>query len=160
MGVPMQQEEIVHIPKLVPQERISHQPVEQVVDVPVPMTQEEIVHVPVIQQEHRHHHVHVDHHVDVHVPHEQEEIVHVPVIQTQERIVQNPKEIIVEVPRPSVVEKTIEVPKVVIEEKTIKVPKVHNTVVHTNVQNQVQTIEVEKPRIIQKVVHRKKPIIQ
>ena len=34
------QEEVVHVPKVVQQERISHQQVEQVVEVHVPMTQE------------------------------------------------------------------------------------------------------------------------
>merc|ERR1712178_362518 len=40
------------------------------------------------------------------------------------------------------------------------IPKVTNTVVHTCVENQVQTVEVEKPKIIQKTVQRKKPIVQ
>merc|ERR1712227_1013926 len=62
--------------------------------------------------------------------------------------------------KPQVVEQTVEVPKIVVEEKTIKVPKVHNTTVHTCVQNQVQTIEVEKPKIIHKIVQRKKPVFQ
>merc|ERR1712066_98700 len=104
--------------------RQVQQMVEQIVDVPVPMTQEEIVHVPSVDRQHRHHHVHVDHHVDVHVPHEQEEIVHVPVIQTQERIVHNP----------------VEVPKIVVEERKLHVPKIHNTVVHTEVHEQIQPI--------------------
>merc|ERR1712187_43488 len=130
------------------------QMVEQIVDVPVPMKHEEMGHVPSVDRQHRHHHVHVDHHVDIHVPHEKEEIVHVPVIQTMERIVQNPVEITVEVPKPQVIEQTVEVPKILIEEKTIKVPKVHNTTIHTCVQNQVQTIEVEKPKIITKIIQK------
>merc|ERR1712188_55332 len=54
----------------------------------------------------------------------------------------------------------IEVPKIQITEKIIKVPKITQQVMHTLTQNQVQTIEVEKPKIIQKTVQRKKPIIQ
>ena len=41
-----------------------------------------------------------------------------------ERVVHNPVDLMVEVPRPVVVEKTVEVPKIQIEERTIKVPKV------------------------------------
>jgi len=59
-----------------------------------------------------------------------------------------------------VIEKTIEVPKIQVEEKIIKVPKVMQNVVDTVVQNQVQPIEVVKPKIVQKIVQRKKPIIQ
>merc|ERR1712050_289979 len=57
-------------------------------------------------------------------------------------------------------EKTIEVPKIQVEEKIIKVPKITQQVIDTLVQHQVQTVEVEKPRIIQKTVQRKKPILQ
>merc|ERR1712227_204969 len=62
--------------------------------------------------------------------------------------------------KPQVVEQTVEVPKILIEEKTIKVPKIHNTTIHTCVQTQIQTIEVEKPKIIHKIVQRKKPVFQ
>merc|ERR1711881_625512 len=47
-----------------------------------------------------------------------------------------------------------------IQERIVKVPKVEQIVTDTVVQNQVQTIEMEKPKIIQKTVQRKKPIIQ
>ena len=39
----MSQEQVVHVPKIVQQERISHQQVEQVVEVHVPMTQEQAI---------------------------------------------------------------------------------------------------------------------
>ena len=42
-------EEIVHVPKMIPQKRVVQQMVEQIVGVPVPVTQEEIVHVPKIE---------------------------------------------------------------------------------------------------------------
>ena len=90
-----------------------------------------------------------------------------------ERVVHNPVDLMVEVPRPVVIEKTIEVPKIQIEERTIKVPKVLHTTVDTVVQNQVETIEVVKPTVVgapsglsskrlevHKVVQRKKPVIQ
>merc|ERR1719223_2007955 len=124
------------------------------------MTQEEIVHVPKILTQERKHHVHVEEIIDVVVEQKVEEIVHVPVVQQQERIVHNQVEIEVEVPRHHIVEKTIEVPRIQIEERIIKVPKVTQTVIDTTVQNQVQTIEVVKPKIVQKIVQRKKPIIQ
>ena len=44
--VPMQEEEVVHVPKTVTQTRIKHQQVEQSVEIPVHMTEEEVVHVP------------------------------------------------------------------------------------------------------------------
>merc|ERR1719498_1820348 len=43
---------------------------------------------------------------------------------------------------------------------TVKVPKVQNTVVHSATQHTIQTIEVEKPKIIHKIVNRKRPVIQ
>ena len=52
---------------------------------------------------------------------------------------QNPVKITAEVPKPMVVEKTIEVPKIVIQQTIVKVPKTHNTVVHSQVQDQIQT---------------------
>merc|ERR1712176_1613012 len=51
-------------------------------------------------------------------------------------------------------------PKIEIQEKIIKIPRITNTVVHTCVENQVQTVEMEKPKIIQKTVQRRKPIVQ
>ena len=82
------------------------------------------------------------------------------VIHHVERIAQNPVDLVVEVPRPVIVEKTIEVSRIQIDENIIEVPKVLQTVVDTLVQNQIQTIEVVKPTIIHKVVQRKMPIIQ
>ena len=49
--VPHEMEEIVHVPKMIPQKRVVQQMVEQIVGVPVPVTQEEIVHVPKIVQQ-------------------------------------------------------------------------------------------------------------
>ena len=83
-----------------------------------------------------------------------------PVIHREEKIVQNPVDLIVEVPRPQIIEKTIEVPKIQIEEKIIRVPKVQQTVVDTVVQHQIQTVEVVRPKIIQKIIQRKKLIMQ
>ncbi len=57
---------------------------------------------------------------------------------------QNPVEMVAEVP----------------EQKTIKVPKVRQIVADTLGQNQVQTIEVEKPKIAQQTVQRQKSLLQ
>ena len=40
-----------------------------------------------------------------------------------ERIVHNPVDLVVEVPRPVVVEKSVQVPMIHVEEKTVRVPK-------------------------------------
>ena len=77
-----------------------------------------------------------------------------------ERIVHNPVDLVVEVPRPVVVEKSVQVPMIQVEEKTVRVPKVLNTVVDTVVQHQIENIHVMKPTVVHKVVQRRKPIIQ
>eukprot|EP00972_Heterocapsa_arctica_P089636 13219025-Heterocapsa_arctica.AAC.1 len=46
--IPMIQEEIVHEPTIIQQERVIQQHVGMLGEVPVPMIQEEIVHVPTI----------------------------------------------------------------------------------------------------------------
>eukprot|EP00971_Amphidinium_carterae_P172822 3425841-Amphidinium_carterae.1 len=51
--VPQTVEEIVNVPKIVPQERVQNRVVEQIVDVPVPQTVEEIVNVPKIVPQER-----------------------------------------------------------------------------------------------------------
>ena len=103
--------------------------------------------------------MHVEEFVNVVVEQKVEDIDQVLVVQTQERIVQNPLAIEVEIPRPQLIEKTIEMPKVQIEVKITKVPQGTNTVVDSTVQNQVQTIEMLKPKAAQKIVQRKTPII-
>merc|ERR1711953_504637 len=123
------------------------------------MTQEREVHVPQIITQERNHHFHVEEVVDVHVPQEQEELVHVPQVQRQERTLHNPVEMVVEVPHPEVHERTVEVPVIEIEEKTVKVPKVHARTLHSTHNHQVQTIEVEKPKIVHKTVRRVRPVV-
>ena len=44
--VPHEMEEIVHVPKMIPQKRVVQQMAEQIVGVLVPVTQEEIAHAP------------------------------------------------------------------------------------------------------------------
>merc|ERR1719261_1634916 len=65
-------QQVVQVPKIVPQERVQQRQVEQIVDVPVPMMVEEIVHVPEITTQERVQHQMVDQFVDVPVPMTQE----------------------------------------------------------------------------------------
>ena len=51
--VPMEQEEFIQVPKIIPQKRIIQQHVEQVVEMPISRTQEEIVHVPKVGMQER-----------------------------------------------------------------------------------------------------------
>ena len=44
------------MPEVIPQKRIQHLQVEQLVEVPVPVTQVEIIHVPTVVNHLRHHH--------------------------------------------------------------------------------------------------------
>ena len=67
------------------QQRVQHQQVEQLVEVPIPQIEEEIVHVPKIITQKRVQHQQVEQVVEVPVPMMEEEIVHVPKIITQTR---------------------------------------------------------------------------
>eukprot|EP00971_Amphidinium_carterae_P294816 5853820-Amphidinium_carterae.1 len=50
--VPQTVEEVVQVPRIIPQEQTVQRTVEQIVDVPVPQTVEEVVQVPrIIPQE-------------------------------------------------------------------------------------------------------------
>ena len=99
VGVPvhMTQEEVVHVPTVITQQRVQQQHVEQIVEVPVPMVQGEMVHVPKIMTQHRIHQQQVEQIVEVPVHMTQEEVVHVPKTRTQQRIHQQQVEQIVEV---------------------------------------------------------------
>ena len=57
--------------------------------------------------------------------------MHIPIIREEQRLIQNPLEVVVEVAQPQVVVKVVEVPKITVEEKIIKVPKITRTVVDT-----------------------------
>ena len=99
VGVPvhMTQEEVVHVPTVITQQRVQQQHVEQIVEVPMPMVQGEMVHVPKIMTQHRIHQQQVEQIVEVPVHMTQEEVVHVPKTRTQQRIHQQQVEQIVEV---------------------------------------------------------------
>lgn len=113
--IPMQQEEVIHVPKIQTATRQVQQHVEQVVEVPIHQKREEVVHVPKVVTHTRTSHQHVEqtveapglttkrlekirnppekrlslsfwHVAQVPVPMTQEEHVHVPKIMTQTSI--------------------------------------------------------------------------
>ncbi|CAJ1424587.1 unnamed protein product [Effrenium voratum] len=158
--VPIGEEEMVVVPKVVQQKRRREVPVEQVVDVPVPQLHEDLVVTPVIVQKERLVHRHVQKVVDVPVHQVVVEEVPVPKIIEQEEVVFRPVEQIIPVQRPQVVEKIVEVPKVQVEEKIIQVPMIQRNWVDTVKHHHVQVVETERPKTLQKVVKRRKPILQ
>ena len=115
--VPMTQEEIVHVPKIIQQEHVTQQHVEMVGEVPVPMTQEGIVHAPTNIPQVRVTQQHVEIPVEVPVPMTQEEIVHAPTIIPQERIQQQHVEIPVEMPVPMTQEKIVHAQIIIPQER-------------------------------------------
>ena len=86
--------------------------------------------------------------LDVSVP----EIVESPTIVFQDRIQQRTLEQTIANPAISLVEETVEMPVIRTKEKT-------QHVVNTHVQHVVNTVEVERPKLIKETQQRKKPII-
>ena len=68
--VPHERDGIVNVSKIIPQERVIQETVEQVLEVPVPMHQENTVRVPTVVNHHRHQHLEQVVLVDVYVTHE------------------------------------------------------------------------------------------
>ena len=110
-------EQLVEVPKTVPQDRIQQRTVEQIVDAPVPQAVEELAEVFRVF--------------------------------SQDRIQQRTLEQII--PATSLAEMIVEVP-------VIQTPERTQQVVNTSVQHIVDTVEVEKPKIIDETVQ--KPTIQ
>jgi hypothetical protein len=162
---------MVHVPKIMMQQRVHQQQVEQVVEVPVPMTQEEVVHVPTVITQQRAQHQHVEMEVQVPVPMTQEEVVHVPVVIPQERISHQHVEQVVEVHVPMTQEHVVHVPTVIQHERQhhfhveefvdIPVEQKVEQIVHVPVVQHVERIvhnpvemivEVPRPVIIERAV--------
>ena len=76
-------EQVLHVPKIIPQWHVSPCTAENISDMPVPMTAEEVEQGPLADQQHRHLQAQTDHHVDAQVPMHDEERDQVPVL-TQE----------------------------------------------------------------------------
>merc|ERR1719420_645089 len=87
----MTQEEVVHVPKVITQERTRHHHVEEIIDVVVEQQVEELVHVPKIQHEERILQNPVEMIVEVPRPQVVEKTIEVPKIQIEEKIIKVPK---------------------------------------------------------------------
>merc|ERR1711874_713515 len=87
----MTQEELVHVPTVIQQERIQHVHVDHHVDIHVPHEREEIVEVPVVQHQERIVMNHVEIVAEVPRPQVVEKTIEVPKIEIQERIIKVPK---------------------------------------------------------------------
>ena len=179
--VPLIMEEIVEIVKVVFHERIAERICEQIVDVYVPRAVEQVTEVPKTSSRDRTLQCTAEQSLDVLVPEMAKQLVEAPETVSRDRIQQRTVEQIVDAPVPQaveelaevfrifsqdriqqrIVEQTIEIPAVSLAEMIVEVPVVQTQQgVTTHVQHVVNTIEVEKPRIIKETAQRKKPIIQ
>ena len=127
--VPMTQEENVHAPTIIQQDRIPQQQVEIPVVVPVPMTQEESVHGPTISQQERIQQQHVEMVVEVPIPMTQEVIAHVPTIIIRHCHHLTEDEMTVDVPAPQTQEEIAQHKKPIIQEEITHVPKIMEQIV-------------------------------
>ena len=166
---------------LLPQERIPERTCEQVVDVHVRQVVEQGLEVPEISSQDREVHGTVEQILDVPVPEKVEQLVEVPETVSRDGVQQRTVEQIVDAPVMQAVEELAEVSKVfsqdrihqrIVEqtipgiplaEKTVELPVIQTEEktrqgVNTHAQYVVDTVEVERPKIIDETVQ--KPIIQ
>ena len=166
-----------------PQERIPERTCEQVVDVRVRLVVEQVLEVPKNSSQDRNLQGTVEQIPDDPVLEKAEQLVEVPETVSQERIQQRTVEQIVDASVPQAVEELAEVSKVFsqdgiqqrIVEQTIPATSLAETIVvvlviqmqgttqrgvNTHVQHVANAVEVEKPKIIELTVQRKKFTIQ
>ena len=139
--VPQVVEQIIEVPKMA----------EQILDVLVPEMVEQLVKLPMTESDDRTQQRTAEHIAVIPVPQGVKELVVVFRVFSQDRILQLTVEQII--PATSLAEMIVEVPVIQMEEKT-------QQGVNTHVQHVVDTVEVEKPKIIELTVQRKKLIIQ
>ena len=154
----------VEVPKTISQNRIQQRTMKQIVDDPVvqivqiPQVHvvEKTAEIPVMTQRHISRdgvqQRTVEQIVDAPVPQTLKELTEVSKVFSQDRIQQRVVEQTIEDPAIPLVEKTVEMPVIRKKEKT-------QHVVNTHVQHVVNTVEVERPKLIKETQHRKKPII-
>ena len=154
----------VEVPKTISQNRIQQRTMKQIVDDPVvqivqiPQVHvvEKTAEIPVMTQRHISRdgvqQRTVEQIVDAPVPQTVKELTEVSKVFSQDRIQQRVVEQTIEDPAIPLVEKTVEMPVIRKKEKT-------QHVVNTHVQHVVNTVEVERPKLIKETQHRKKPII-
>ena len=147
--VPQMAEQLLEVPKIVLQDQILQGTVEQILDVPVLEKAEQLVEVPKTVPQDRIQQRTVEQIVDAPVPQAVEELAEVFRVFSQDRIQQRTLEQII--PATSLAEMIVEVP-------VIQTPERTQQVVNTSVQHIVDTVEVEKPKIIDETVQ--KPTIQ
>ena len=145
-------EQVSEVPKTSSRNRTSHCTAEQILDVPVSERVEQLAEMPKIVSQDRIQQQTLEHIVDTPGPQAVEELAEVSKVFSRNRIQQR------------VVEQTIEDPAIPLVEKTVEMPVIRtkeNTqhVVNTHVQHVVNTVEVERPKLIKETQHRKKPII-
>lgn len=132
--VPIHQEQVVHVPRIILQERVHQLPVPQVVDIPIPMASGSVIHVPKVIQETRVVEKKIEQVVEVPVLELREVFIEAPVAVTEEMMKQfqagNYVDEIVDVPVvkhshvPCVytIQKTVEVPQIQYVDKIVEVP--------------------------------------
>ena len=151
--VPGAVEQVTEVPKTSNCDRTSQRAVEQIFDVPVPEMVKQLLEVPETVSQDRIKQRTVEQIVDAPVPQVVEELAESFKVFSQDRIQQRAVEQIIENPADSVAEMTVEVP-------VIQTPERTQQLVNTHVQHVVNTVEVEKPKLVKLTVQRKKPIIQ
>ena len=178
--IPLIMEEIVKAVKAVPLERISERICERIADVYVSQIVEQVTEVPKTSNCDRTSQRAVEQIFDVLVPEMVNQLVEAPKTVPQDRIRQRTVEQIVDAPVPQVVEELAEsfkvfsqdriqqraveqiigIPAVSLNEKIIEVPVARTPEktqqgANTHVQRVIDTVEVEKPEIIELTVQRK-----
>ena len=151
--VPPILEEIVKVVKTVLQEQISERIRKQIDDVFVSQIVDQVTEVPKTSNRDRTLQCTAEQIFDVPGPEMAKQLVEVPETVSQERIQQRFVEQIIEAPAISLAEQIVEVPVIQMQGKTQQGANMH-------VQHVVDTVEVEKPKITELTVQRKKPIIQ
>ena len=145
--------QVTGLPKTSSRDRTSQRTVEQILNDPVPEMVTQLVEVPNTVAQDRIKQRTVEHISEIPVPQVMEELVEVFKVFPQDRIQQRLVVQTIDTPGISLAEKIVEGPVTQMQGKT-------QQGVNTHAQHVVNTVAVEKPKIIELTVQRKKPIIQ
>ena len=152
--VPEMVKQSSEMPKIVSQDRMQQRTVERIVDVPVPQAVEELIEVSQVFSQDRIQHRIVEQTI--------------PAISLDEKIIEVPMDVSKDFSQNRVQQgfrgQTAKTPDISLAEKTVEMPDTRTQdkkqLVNTHVQHVVDTVEVEKPKLVKETVQRKKPIIQ
>ena len=144
-------DQVIEVPKTSNRDRTLQCTAEQIFDVPGPEMATQLVEVPETVSPDRIQQRTVEQIVDASVPQAVEELAEVFKVFSQDGIQQ--RDIEQTTPATSLAEMIVEVP-------VARTPEKAQQVANTLVQHDVDTVEVEKPKITELTVQRKKPIIQ